>query len=152
MFSGYKLHKLQVKINHLIYMDDIKLFAENKKIIRNPNTDNEDIQSRYRDKIWYRKYSMLIIRRRKRQMTLNQGKISTVGEKKTYKYLGILETDTIKQAETKEKILKNTPEERLETKLYSRNIIKSINTWAVLLVRYSWPFLKWTREKLQQMN
>ena len=27
----YKLHKSQEKINHLVYMDDIKLFAENEK-------------------------------------------------------------------------------------------------------------------------
>ena len=33
----------------------------------------------------------------------NQEKIRTLGEKETCKYLGILETDTIKQAEMKEK-------------------------------------------------
>ena len=41
---------------------------------------------------------------------------------------------------------------RLETKLSSRNLIKEINTWAVPLVRYSGPFLKWTREELKQMD
>ena len=34
----------------------------------------------------------------------NQGKIRMLGEKVTYKYLGILEADTIKQVEMKEKI------------------------------------------------
>ena len=29
--AGYKLSKPQVKINHLIYMDDINLFAKNGK-------------------------------------------------------------------------------------------------------------------------
>ena len=29
--GGYKLHKSQEKINHLMYMDDIKLFAMNEK-------------------------------------------------------------------------------------------------------------------------
>ena len=29
--SRYKLHKLPEKINHLMYMNDIKLFAKNKK-------------------------------------------------------------------------------------------------------------------------
>ena len=33
----------------------------------------------------------------------DQEKIRTLGEKETYKYLGILEVDTIKQAEMKEK-------------------------------------------------
>ena len=40
----------------------------------------------------------------------------------------------------------------LETKPSSRNLIKGINIWAVPLVRYSGPFLKWTRDELQQMN
>ena len=36
----------------------------------------------------------------------NQDKIRTLGEKETYKYLGILEAHTIKQVEMKEKIKK----------------------------------------------
>ena len=40
----------------------------------------------------------------------------------------------------------------LETKLGSRNLFKGINTWAVPIIRYSGPFLKWTREELRQMD
>ena len=49
--AGYKLTKSQEKINHLIYMDDIKLFAKNEKKIENPNTHSENIQSGYTDGI-----------------------------------------------------------------------------------------------------
>ena len=42
--------------------------------------------------------------------------------------------------------------ENYETKLSNRSLIKGINTWAVPLVRYSGPFLKWTRDELKQMN
>ena len=38
----------------------------------------------------------------------------------------------------------------LETKFFSRNLIKGINTRKVSLVRYSEPFLKWTREEHRQ--
>ena len=85
----------------------------------------------------------------------NQEKIRTLWEKEIYKYLGILEANTIKQEEMEEKIKKEyfrRTRKRLETKLYSRNLIKGINTWAVSLVRYSGPFLKWTREELKQMD
>ena len=40
----------------------------------------------------------------------------------------------------------------LETKLSCRNLIKGKNTWAVPLVRYSGPFLEWTRDELKQMD
>ena len=76
--------------------------------------------------------------------------IKTLAENETYKYLGILEADTIKQAEMKEKILKEysrRTRKLLETKLNSRNFIKGINTCAVPLIRYSGPFLKWTRDE-----
>ena len=84
-----------------------------------------------------------------------QDKIKTLAENETYKYLGILEADTIKQVEMKDKIQKEylrRTRQLLETKLTRRDLIKGINTWAIPLVRYSGPFLKWTRDELKQMN
>ena len=68
--------------------------------------------------------------------------------------MGVLEVDTIKQ-ERKEKVKKEylgRTRKLLETKQYSKNLIKGINTWAVLLLRYPGPFLKRTREELKQMG
>ena len=66
---------------------------------------------------------MLVMKSGKRHMTEgvelpNQVLIRTTGEKKTYKYLGILEADIIKQVEMKEKILKKSISEEPEN--YSR--------------------------------
>ena len=80
----------------------------------------------------------------------NHDKIRTLGENKTYKYFGILEADTIKQVEMKEYLRRIR--KLLETKLSSRNLIKAKNTWVVPLVRYSGPFLKWSRDELKQMD
>ena len=57
------------------------------------------------------KYAMLAMKSGKRHMTdgmelPNHDKIRTHGENETYKYLGILEADTIKQMEMKDKIPK----------------------------------------------
>ena len=66
---------------------------------------------------------MLVMKSGKQHLTdgmelPNQDKIRTLGEKKTYKYLGILEADTIKQVEMKDKILKKYLRRTLlETKL-----------------------------------
>ena len=53
---------------------------------------------------WIEKYAMLVMKNGKRHTTegielLNQEKIRTLGGKETYKYIGILEADTIKQME-----------------------------------------------------
>ena len=107
--AGYKL-KSQEKINHLMYMDGIKLFAKNEKeletLIRAVRIYSQD-----RNGIWHRK--MCYACNEKWQMTWltewnYQIKIRLVclEGKETYKYLGILEADNIKQVEMKDKIQK----------------------------------------------
>ena len=79
----------------------------------------------------------------------NHDKIRTLEENKTYKYLGILKADAIKQVQMKDTIRKEDlrrTRKLLETKLSSKNLIKRINTWALPLVRYSGPFLKRSRD------
>ena len=143
-----------------MYMDDIKLFAKNEKeletLIHAVRLYSQDIGMEF----GIEKYAMLVMKNGKRHMTdrmelPNHEKIRTLGENETYKYLGILEAETIKQVEMKDKIRKEylkTTRKLLETKLSSRNFIKGINTWAVPLVRYPGPFLKWTRDELKQMD
>ena len=139
-------------------MDDIKLFAKNKKeletLIHAVRICSQDIGMEFGTE----KYAMIVMKSGKRFMTdgmelPNQDKIRTLGEKETYRYLGILEADTIKQVEIKYKIQKEylvKTRKLLETKLSCQNLIKGINTWTVPLVRYSGPFLKWTRDELKQ--
>ena len=87
----------------------------------------------------------------------NQDNIRTLPENETYKYLRILEADTIKQVEMKNKIQKEylrRTRKLLETKLSNRNFIKEINTWAVSSLDTRDPFSsgpemnldKWTKE------
>ena len=82
----------------------------------------------------------------------DQDQIRTHREKETYKYLGNLKADTIKQVEMKRKILKRKTRNLLETKLYCSNLIKEINIWTLPLVRYSGTFLNWNREEPNQMD
>ena len=87
----------------------------------------------------------------------NQDMIRTFAENETCKYLGIFEADTIKQVEIKNKIQKEYPRRTrnlLEAKLYSRNLIKGIDTWAVSSWDTRDPFSngpenldKWTKEQ-----
>ena len=158
--AGYKLNILQKKINHSMYIDDINLFAKNEKeletLIHAIRIYNQDMGMEF----GIEKCAMLVMKSGKRHLTdgmelPNQDKIKTLAENETYKYLGILETDTIKQVEMKDKIQKEylrRTRKLLETKLSNRNLIKRINTWAVPLVRYSGSFFKRTRDELKQMD
>ena len=74
---------------------------------------------------------MLVMESGKRQLTdgmelPNNDKIKTLAETETYKYLGILEADSIKQAEMKEENQKEyfrRTRKLLERKINSRNLI-----------------------------
>ena len=96
--AGYKLSRSQEKINHLMYMDGIKLFAKNEEELENQlhtvRTYSQDIEMEF----GIEKCVMIVMKYGKRHMT--------DGEKETYKYLGILEAATIKQEDMKDKIQK----------------------------------------------
>ena len=95
-----------------MYIDDIKLFAKNEKeqetLIHTVRIYSRDIGMEFGIKMC----AILVMKIGKRQLTdgmelPNQDKIKTLAENETYKYLGILEADTIKQVEMKDKIQKN---------------------------------------------
>ena len=86
--SGYKLSKLQKKINHLMNMDDIKLFAKNEKemetLIHAVRIYSQDIGMEF----GIENFVMLVMKSGKQHMTdgmelPNQDKIRTLGEKET---------------------------------------------------------------------
>ena len=141
-------------------MDDIKLFAKNEKemetLIHTVRIYNQDIGMEF----GIEKCAMLLIKigiwhTTDRLELPNQDNIRTLGENETYKYLGILVADTIKQVQMKDEIQKEylrRTRKLLETKLSSRNLITGINTWAVSLVRFLRLFLKWTRDDIKQMD
>ena len=157
---GYKLSRLLEKINHLMYMDDNKLFAKNQKeletLIHAVRIYSQDIGM----ESGIEKHATLEMKSGKLLLIdgmelPNQDKIRTLGENETYKYLDNFEADTIKQVQMKDKIQKEylrKTRKLLEIKLSSRHLIKGMNTWAVPLVTYSEPFLKWTRDELKQMD
>ena len=71
----------------------------------------------------------------KNSTTKSRKKSEHSEKKETYKSWEILEAGTIKQVEMKEKIKKEyfrRKRTQLVTKLHSRNLIKGVNTWAVL--------------------
>ena len=80
-------------------------------------------------------------------------KLEQSEKNETYKYLDILEADTIKQVEMKDKIQKEylrRTRKLLKTKLSGRILIKGMNTSAMAIVRYSGPFLSWPEMNLNK--
>ena len=158
--GGYKFTKIQENINHLMYMDEIKVLAKRwkqlKTSIQTIRIYKQGIGMEF-DIKWY---AMLIMKSGKRQIIggieqPNQKRCGTLVEKKDYKYLGILKADTIKQAEMKKKRKEKSTSDERESFLkpkYAAAILSKEKHSAVLLVRYSGPFLKWTKKEISRMD
>ena len=86
--AGYKLSRSQEKINHLMYMDDMKLFAKIEKelesLIHAVRIYSQDIEMEF----GIEKCAMLVMKSGKRHMTdgielPHQDNIRTLGENET---------------------------------------------------------------------
>ena len=158
--GGYSLGKGKPKVNHLLFMDDLKLFGKNESeidsLIRTVYLFSKDIRMEFGIK----KCGVLVMKKGKVVscdgiLLPNGDTIKTVDEEEGYKYLGVLEVNGIMQKEMKELISKEyfrRLKKILKSKLNGTNIILAINSWAVSLVRYGAGIIEWTKEELLNMD
>ena len=87
-------------------MDNIKLFAKNEEELETLIQTIRIYSQHTGMEFGTEKCTLFLMKSEKRKIMegielLNKGRIRTLGEKENYKYLGLLEEDTIKQAEMK---------------------------------------------------
>ena len=132
-------------------MDDLKSFAKSKNqidsLVQTVDIFSEDIGMQFGIK----KCELLIMERgkviRTDSIRLPDGQHMKDIDETGYTYLGILETDKIKEKEMKEKFSREYLRRLrliLRSKLNGRNKIMAVNTWAVSVMRYGAGTLKWT--------
>ena len=158
---GYKFSKDNSGnlLNHLLFMDDLKLYGRNEeeleRLVEVVEVFSRDIGMGF----GLDKCGMLAIRKgvkvRSEGIELPDGEMIKELDEKGYKYLGILQNDTIMEKEMKGKIrgeyfrrLKLL----LKSKLYGGNLIRAINSWAVAVVRYSAGVIGWTTKELRGID
>ena len=157
---GYSLGKDRGKLNHLLFMDDLKLYGRNvneiDSLIQSVRIFSQDIGMEF----GIQKCAMLKIVRGKmvecEGISLPNGeKIRSLEKGQDYRYLGVLQCDTIKNKEMKE-LLRNEYFRRvrkmLKSRLNSGNVIQAINSRAVSVIRYGAGIVDWTKNELQEMD
>jgi len=156
---GYKFSKSKKQIYHLLFMDDLKLYAKDEadleKLINVVSVFSRDIGMEF----GLDKCALLVMKRgtkvRCEGIQLPDGRTMEALDDGGYKYLGVLEGADIKQKEMNEKIKKEYLRRvKLVSKsmLYGGNLIKAINAWAVSVVRYSAGVIEWSKAELKAMD
>ena len=108
---AYDIGKRNGELNHLLFMDDLKLFAKNEKqlesLIHTVRIFSDDIRMEF----GLTKCALLVMERGRLERSdgiemPNGETMKSIDEGGGYKYLGILEADRIKHGEMKETVSK----------------------------------------------
>lgn len=148
-----------MKLNHLLYMDDVKLMASSKdqleKLLKVVEEFSRDVGMEF----GLDKCRTLHIQRGKIQpgsFTMEDGQtIKSMEAGETYKYLGMkqarkLDHSTMKKEFTQEFV--SRLRKILKTKLNSKNLTKAINTYACTALTYSFGVVKWTKTDIENLQ
>ena len=158
--AAYEFSESKDKINHLLFMDDLKLYSQNEKgldsLVQTVRVFSEDRGMKF----GIEKCAMLLAEKGKIVKSvgieLPGGKvIKSLQEGESYKYLGILETDKFLQKKMKLIVSKKyirRLRKILKSKLNGGNLVRGVNTWAVSLFRYSATFVSWRKSELQGID
>ena len=156
--QGYSLDK-KTKINHLLYMDDLKLYGKSNNeidtLIQTVRICTTDIGMKF----GLDKCGVLAMKRGKvtacEGIMLNDEEVIGDVSVEGYKYLGIIERGDIAHEEMKQKTRKeylDRVRKVMKSKLNGGNVIKAINTWAIPLIRYGAGIIDWTKNEIDEID
>ena len=157
--TSYEWGRKEFKLNHFLFMDDLKLFGKSQdqidSLIQTVFIFSEDIGMEF----GLKKCGVVILKKGKLVkfdgIHLPNQEIMKEVDENGYTYLGILELDEIKEHEMKIKVTaeyKRRLRLILKSKLNGKNKIQAINTWAVALLRYGAGIINWKVDELKKMT
>jgi hypothetical protein len=156
---GYKTGTVKTgtyKLNHLLYMDDLKLYANSKNNLDNLFAGTCNFHKSIAMELGLEKCKIInlergcLVQSEGFYIDDNQA-IQDLAENENYKYLQL---KGLKHDDIKDKLLsqfKNCIDQILTTKLNSINIICAINTFAIPLLTYSFGIVKWNKTELEKL-
>ena len=147
-------------INHLLFMDDLKLYAssdnELHQLLQIVHTFSNDIGMKF----GLDKCAKCTLRAGKKTHTENMQldnntDIRDLEEHEPYKYLGIEENDTIQHAKMREKISKEyvrRVRKICKTQLTNKNKVTAINQLAMPVITYSFGIIDWPQRDINRLD
>ena len=155
---GYKISNK--KINHLFYIDDLKLYACNdyelEGLLKTVKTFSDDIGMEFGlDKCAKATFKRGQLESADNVVLDDELVIKELEQEGTYNYLGVNEGDGIQHSKMKGKIRKECLRRVgliLKTELNSKNKITAINSLAVPVVVYSFNIVNWNHSELRKLD
>ena len=147
------------KVGHLLYMDDLKLYASNDNMLKNQLKTVKEFSADITMKFGLDKCASVSIEKGKFKKSegidLQEYSIRALEEGETYKYLGIEETNQIDHQKMRKlhrdsyaKLLKTV----LKTKLSAKNKISAINMIIIPKIQYSFGIIDWPQFEINKID
>ena len=156
--SGYTL-KNGEKLNHLLFMDDLKIFAKSEREINGLISTVQILSNDIGIEFEIKKCGVLVLKRgavvSSEGVEMPDGERIKEVEKNGYRYLRILQYNKIKKSKMKENFGREYLRKTkliMKSRLNGRSKIIAINTWAVSLMRYGAGIVKWTKNELDETD
>ena len=160
--AGDLLSREDGKINHLLFMDDVKLYSKYEKdrdsLGRTISAFSSDIGMDF----GISKCTVPVLKKRKvarseRVELPEVRKLQSLKEAggEVYKYMGLLEADGIKHEVMIKRLSKKyvrAVKKVLRSKMKGGNIMRDPNTWAGSLLRYKDEVVSWTKRELMSLH
>ena len=157
---GYKVNN-NTSITHLLYVDDLKLFAPDEKklasLIETTALFSEDIGMSF----GVSKCATLIIKKGTLQiqkeinLPISRLELPVVTDDHPYKYLGLEQVLTMEPTRLKEGIQRKVwsrTNKILRSDLNGKNTIKAINSWALPVITHTFGILSWSRTDIEKVE
>ena len=153
--------KREVKRTHSLFIDDLKVYQESHKILKDVN--ETIVQASHDTGVCYgvAKYAEIIFKKGKMvkgeglQVLQERVKPMDPNQKEIYKFLGVEQADGIKTNEVYNRV-KEEINRRLQmltkTTLNDKNLIKAINTKVIPVAAYSTNVCKFTKPELNELD
>lgn len=159
--KGYRL-KDRTTVNHLLYMDDLKVYAKTKEGLKVLLDSTEIFTKDIGMSFGLDKCNTLHITAGRRKSHQGEGHVLLSGEEFThlgigqsYKYLGINEAGKIEHNEIRQQTEKEyfkRVKKLLNSHLNSRNLIKAINIYAVPVLLYTFGIINYKQSDLKKID
>ena len=155
---GYEMKK--ERFYHLLYMDDLKLYAKNDKQLERLLTIVKKFSDNIQMQFGLDKCAKASFKKGKLTKTthIEQDDKSIIQELDpdgAYKYLGIFESNDIKHATMKEKVRKEyyrRVKMVLKSELNSSNKVSAITALVIPVVAYSINIINWQMKEIKKMD
>ncbi|XP_060523202.1 uncharacterized protein LOC132700100 [Cylas formicarius] len=142
------------RLSHLLYMDDLKLYASSKQQLSSMIRIVEMFSTDIRMKFGLDKCRTIHINKGKFSNVVNiqESEIQNMQETDLYKYLGIEQARNIDHVGTREKLEKIVYERTRKIAnscINGRNMSKALNTFVIPVLTYSFGIIKWSKTSIK---